>query len=80
MREAYKATQYRPEVIVRRTVRALGPKGKLRSYRVYEIGADHRTYREWDAYPPDFDAIPGAVRAAADGLTTQAFSHAEWPL
>lgn len=76
MRVAYESTKYQPDLIVRRTVRAMGPKG----YRVYEIGADHRTYREWDAYPPNFDDIPEAVRADADSRTTSCFSHAEWPL
>lgn len=80
MRVAYQAKQYQPKVIVRRTVRAMGPKGKLRSYRVYEIGADHRTYREWDAYPPNFDDIPEAVRTDADSRTSSCFAHAEWPL
>ena len=80
MRVAYESTKYRPDLIVRRVVNAFGPLGEGRSYRVYEVGADHRTYREWDAYPPNFDDIPEAVRAEADRRAGTSPGGVEWPL
>lgn len=74
MREVYRSTKYAPEVITKRYVAA---RSVGETYRVFEVGSDHKTYRETDV---GADQIPEGVRETADCRISFCFNQVEWPL
>jgi hypothetical protein len=74
MREVYRSTHYTPEVVTRRYVAARAVGG---TYRVFEVGSGHKTYRETEV---GADQIPEGIREIADCRISFCFNKVEWPL
>lgn len=68
----YTSERYRPELVVKRYVRASAHGG----YRWSETSAAHRDLRQGTVTAGE---LPKAIRAEADRLAAQVFGWVEWP-